>query len=68
MLKPKLTLRQIYGDNAVYTPRTPYSDNPWMMDDCHKLDALTAREVAIADIPVLVHRATQTAKAKKYMN
>lgn len=65
MLKPKLTLRQIYGDNAVYTPRTPYSDNPWMMDDCHKLDALTSREVAIADIPVLVHRATQTAKAKK---
>jgi len=64
-LKPKYTLRQIYGDNAVYTPRTPYSDNPWMMDDPHKLDALTSREVAIADIPVLVHRATQTEKAQE---
>lgn len=64
-MKPKLTLRQIYGNHAVYTPRTPYSDNPWMMDDPHKLDALTSREVAIADIPVLVHRATQTAKAQE---
>ncbi|MET4561162.1 hypothetical protein ABIA69_002307 [Lysinibacillus parviboronicapiens] len=64
-MKPKLTLRQIYGDDAVYTPRTPYSDNPWMMDDPHKLDALTSREVAIADIPVLVHRATQSEKAQK---
>ena len=64
-MKPKYTLRQIYGDNAVYTPRTPYSDNPWMMDDPHKLDALTSREVAIADIPVLVHRATQTEKAQE---
>lgn len=36
-----------------------------MMDDPHKLDALTSREVAIADIPVLVHRATQTAKAQE---
>jgi len=64
-LKPKYTLRQIYGENAVYTPRTPFSDNPWMMDDPHKLDALTSREVAIADIPVLVHRATQTEKAQE---
>ncbi|MGG2113939.1 ATP-grasp domain-containing protein [Lysinibacillus pakistanensis] len=64
-MKPKLTLRQIYGNHAVYTPRTPYSDNPWMMDDPHKLDALTSREVAIADIPVLVHRATQTGKAQE---
>jgi len=36
-----------------------------MMDDPHKLDALTSREVTIADIPVLVHRATQTAKAQE---
>ncbi|MGE7986275.1 L-aspartate--L-methionine ligase LdmS [Lysinibacillus fusiformis] len=64
-MKPKYTLRQIYGENAVYTPRTPFSDNPWMMDDPHKLDALTSREVAIADIPVLVHRATQTEKAQE---
>ncbi|QIC48162.1 ATP-grasp domain-containing protein [Lysinibacillus sphaericus] len=64
-MKPKYTLRQIYGENAVYTPRTPFSDNPWMMDDPHKLDALTSREVAIADIPVLVHRATQTEKARE---
>ncbi|WP_144788181.1 ATP-grasp domain-containing protein [Lysinibacillus fusiformis] len=64
-MKPKYTLRQIYGENVVYTPRTPFSDNPWMMDDPHKLDALTSREVAIADIPVLVHRATQTEKAQE---
>ena len=64
-MKPKLTLRQIYGEDAIYTPRTPYSENPWMSDDAHKLDALTSREVAIADIPVLVHRATQTEKAQR---
>ncbi|GGG11092.1 ATP-grasp domain-containing protein [Lysinibacillus alkalisoli] len=64
-MQPKFTMRQIYGDNAVYTPRTPYSDNPWMLDDCHQLDALTAREVLFADIPVLVHEATQTKKAQR---
>lgn len=67
-MKPKFTLREIYGDDILYTPRTPFSDNPWMLNDVHKLDALTSREVLFADVPVLVHSATQTAQAKALLS
>lgn len=63
-MKPKFTLRDIYGEHVIYTPRTPFSDNPWMVNDAHRLDALTSREVLFADVPVVVHSATQTERAK----
>ncbi|KFL42525.1 hypothetical protein CH76_11985 [Lysinibacillus sp. BF-4] len=63
-MQPKFTLRDIYGDNVLYTPRTPFSDNPWVVNDAHQLDALTSREVLFADVPVVVHSATQTEQAK----
>lgn len=63
MLKPKYTMRDIYGD-VVFSARPAHEINPWMPSN-EKLNALSARETLIADVPVLVHEATQTDKAKK---
>ena len=63
MLKPKYTMRDIYGD-VVFSARPAQEINPWMPSN-EKLNALSARETLIADVPVLVHAATQTAKARK---
>lgn len=63
MMKPKYTIRDIYGD-VVFTARPAYEINPWM-PNASKLNALSARESLIADVPVLVHAATQSDKARK---
>lgn len=63
MLKPKYTMRDIYGD-VVFSARPAHEDNPWMPSP-EKLNALSARESLIAGVPVLVHEATQTDKARK---
>lgn len=63
MLKPKYTMREIYGD-VVFSARPAHEDNPWM-PSVEKLNALSGRESLIADVPVLVHEATQTEKARK---
>lgn len=63
MLKPKYTMREIYGD-VVFSARPAHENNPWM-PSVEKLNALSGRETLIADVPVLVHEATQTDKARK---
>lgn len=62
-MKPKYTIRDIYGD-VVVTVRPAHENNPWMPSE-NKLNALSARESLIADVPVLVHAATQSEKARQ---
>ena len=65
VVKPTFTLKQIYGEDAVYSPRPSYKENPWMSQDMEQLDFLTARELVISNLPTLVHKATQTDKIKE---
>ncbi len=63
--KPKFTLKQLYGEGAVYCSRNSFRENPWMPQDADDSNFLTAREIAISDLPTLVHKATQTEKMRQ---
>ncbi|MGX9136518.1 L-aspartate--L-methionine ligase LdmS [Rummeliibacillus sp. JY-2-4R] len=67
-IKPKYTLKQLYGEDVVYCSRTSFRENPWMPQDTDQSNFLTAREIVISDLPTLVHKATQTNKAKQLFN
>ncbi len=56
--KLPLTLHQLYGDQVVFTSRPSYGKNPWLTTEGHQSNMLTARELLIADMPVILHEAT----------
>ena len=61
-IKPKYTLKQLYGEDVVYCSRTSFRENPWMPQDKDESNFLTAREIVISRIPTLVHKATKQIK------
>lgn len=64
-IKPKYTLKQLYGEQAVFSSRPSFRENPWMPADMDQSNFLTAREITIAHLPTLVHAATQTDKIQR---
>lgn len=61
-LNISLTMRDLYGDNVLYTSRPSYGFNPWLQPEEHQSNLLSARELIIAEMPVIVHKATVTEK------
>lgn len=62
-----LTLHQLYGDQVVFTSRPSFGKNPWLTTELHQANMLTARELLIADMPVIVHEATLGERAQRIM-
>ncbi len=65
--KRPLTMHQLYGDHVVFTSRPSYEKNPWLTTEEHQANMLTARELLIADIPVILHEATIGDKTRTLM-
>lgn len=63
-----LTMHDLYGDNVLYTSRPSYSFNPWLQPEEHQSNLLSARELIIAEMPVIVHKATVTEKTRELFN
>ncbi|KIX89848.1 hypothetical protein TP70_11085 [Staphylococcus microti] len=59
---PHVTMAQLYADDVVYSSRPSYISNPWLEPDEHQSNFLSARELLIADMPVIVHEASVTDK------
>ncbi|TDM10548.1 L-aspartate--L-methionine ligase LdmS [Macrococcus lamae] len=63
--KLPLTLHRLYGDHVVFTSRPSFGKNPWLTAELHQSNMLTARELLIADMPVILHEATVGEKTNK---
>ncbi|MGV3042881.1 L-aspartate--L-methionine ligase LdmS [Staphylococcus rostri] len=59
---PDITMAQLYDDDVIYSSRPSYISNPWLEPDEHQSNFLSARELLIADMPVIVHEASVTDK------
>ncbi|AVQ33547.1 ATP-grasp domain-containing protein [Staphylococcus muscae] len=57
-----LTMAELYSNDVVYSSRPSYVSNPWLEPDEHQSNFLSARELLIADMPVIVHEASVTDK------
>lgn len=62
-----LTLCQLYGNDVVFTSRPSFGKNPWLTTEFHQANMLTARELLIANMPVIVHEATVGEKSRVLM-
>ncbi|QLK86536.1 ATP-grasp domain-containing protein [Staphylococcus sp. 17KM0847] len=62
---PDLTMGTLYEKDVVYSSRPSYVSNPWLEPDEHQSNFLSARELLIADMPVIVHEASVTQKLEK---
>ncbi|KAA1039280.1 L-aspartate--L-methionine ligase LdmS [Macrococcus equipercicus] len=62
--KLPLTLHKLYGDHVVFTSRPSFGKNPWLTTEGHQSNMLTARELLIADMPVIVHEAAVGDKSR----
>lgn len=62
-----LTMHDLYGDNVLYSSRPSYGFNPWLQPEEHQSNLLSARELIIANMPVIVHKATVTEKIQKLL-
>lgn len=63
----KLTLSDLYEDNIVYNARPSYEDNPWLKAEEDQSNFLTAREMIISNMPMIVHEACLTDNVKKLL-
>lgn len=59
-----LVMKDLYGDKVLYTSRPSYEFNPWLTTEEHQSNLLSARELLIAQMPVVVHKATVTDKTR----
>ncbi|UXR69166.1 MULTISPECIES: ATP-grasp domain-containing protein [unclassified Staphylococcus] len=57
-----LTMAELYSNDVVYSSRPSYISNPWLEPDEHQSNFLSARELLIANMPVIVHEASVTDK------
>ncbi|MBL0846741.1 MULTISPECIES: ATP-grasp domain-containing protein [Mammaliicoccus] len=55
-----LTLQDLYEDYIVYNSRPSYEDNPWLKAEEDQSNFLTAREMIISKMPMIVHEACLT--------
>ncbi|TDM00782.1 L-aspartate--L-methionine ligase LdmS [Macrococcus carouselicus] len=62
-----LTMHQLYGDHVIFTSRPSFEKNPWLTTEEHQANMLTARELLIADMPVIIHEATVGEKSRALM-
>ncbi|MCS4487006.1 L-aspartate--L-methionine ligase LdmS [Staphylococcus americanisciuri] len=62
---PDVTMAQLYEEDVVYSSRPSYISNPWLEPDEHQSNFLSARELLIADMPVIVHEASVTDKLRE---
>ncbi|GGB12220.1 ATP-grasp domain-containing protein [Macrococcus hajekii] len=65
--KRPLTMHQLYGDHVVFTSRPSFEKNPWLTTEEHQANMLTARELLIADMPVIIHEAAVGEKPRELM-
>ncbi|MGK0576655.1 L-aspartate--L-methionine ligase LdmS [Macrococcus capreoli] len=62
--KLPLVMKDLYGDNVLYSSRPSYTYNPWLQPEEHQSNMLSARELLIAQMPVVLHEATVTDKTE----
>lgn len=63
-----LVMKDLYGDKVMYSSRPSYTFNPWLQPEEHQSNLLSARELLIAQMPVVVHEATVTDKTEALFN
>lgn len=63
-----LVMKDLYGDKVLYSSRPSYTYNPWLLPEEHQSNLLSARELLIAQMPVVVHAATVTDKTEALFN
>jgi len=63
-----LVMKDLYGEKVMYSSRPSYTFNPWLQPEEHQSNLLSARELLIAEMPVVVHEATVTDKTKALFN
>ncbi|WP_323704192.1 L-aspartate--L-methionine ligase LdmS [Mammaliicoccus sp. Dog046] len=63
-----LTLKDIYEEDMIYNARPSYEDNPWLKAEEAQSNFLTARELIISDMPMIVHEACITKNAKDLLS
>lgn len=61
-------MKDLYGDKVLYSSRPSYAFNPWLQPEEHQSNLLSARELLIAKMPVVVHKATVTEKTEVLFN
>ncbi|MCE4957567.1 L-aspartate--L-methionine ligase LdmS [Macrococcoides caseolyticum] len=66
--KLPLVMKDLYGENVLYSSRPSYTYNPWLQPEEHQSNMLSARELLIAGMPVVVHKATVTDKTEALFN
>lgn len=62
-----LTLRDLYEEDIVYNARPSYEDNPWLKAEEAQSNFLTAREMIISNMPMIVHEACLTDNVKRIL-
>ncbi|RPF56694.1 L-aspartate--L-methionine ligase LdmS [Abyssicoccus albus] len=60
--KLTVTMKDAYPVTTIYSSRPSYEDSPWLAAEEHQLNFLSARELHIAELPVIVHEASITDK------
>ncbi len=63
-----LVMKDLYGEKVMYSSRPSYTFNPWLQPEEHQSNLLSARELLIAEMPVVVHEATVTDKTEVLFN
>lgn len=63
-----LVMKDLYGEKVMYSSRPSYTFNPWLQPEEHQSNLLSARELLIAEMPVVVHEATVTDKTEALFN
>lgn len=63
-----LVMKDLYGEKVMYSSRPSYTFNPWLQPEEHQSNLLSARELLIAQMPVIVHEATVTDKTEALFN
>ncbi|WP_414042267.1 L-aspartate--L-methionine ligase LdmS [Macrococcus animalis] len=63
-----MVMKDLYGDKVLYSSRPSYTFNPWLQPEEHQSNLLSARELLIAQMPVVVHKATVTDKTEALFN
>lgn len=66
--KLPIVMHDLYGDKVLYSSRPSYTFNPWLQPEEHQSNMLSARELLIAQMPVVVHKATVTDKTEMLFN
>nr|WP_263315045.1 ATP-grasp domain-containing protein [Mammaliicoccus sp. Marseille-Q6498] len=62
-----LTLNDLYDAHIVYNSRPSYETNPWLEAEVDQSNFLTAREMIISKMPMIVHEANLTENVKELL-